>query len=64
MNKSKFITVKPKSVKAKNRFHNLMDQLHSCKIESEDQEKMFLSSISGKYHFWMNKQNDSNWEII
>lgn len=41
-----------------------MNQLHSCKIESEDQEKMFLSSISGKYHFWMNKQNDSNWEII
>jgi hypothetical protein len=62
--KTKFVTVKPKTSKAKNRFANLMDQLHSCKIEKEDQEKMFLASISGRYFFWMKKENDTNWEII
>jgi len=62
--KSKFITVQPKSSKAKNRFANLMDSLHSCKVEQEDQEKWFLSSISGRYHFWMSKENDPNWEVI
>jgi len=62
--KTKFVTVKPKTSKAKNRFANLMDQLHSCRVEKEDQEKMFLASISGRYFFWMHKENDTNWEII
>lgn len=62
--KTKFVTVKPKTSKAKNRFANMMDQLHSCKVEQEDNDKMFLASISGRYHFWMNKENDTNWEII
>lgn len=62
--KTKFVTVKPKTSKAKNRFANMMDQLHSCRVEQEDHDKMFLASISGRYHFWMNKENDTNWEII
>jgi|TARA_R110000868_G_scaffold357500_2_gene619016 hypothetical protein len=62
--KTKFVTVKPKTSKAKNRFANLMDDLHSCRVEQEDQEKMFLASISGRYFFWMSKENDQNWEII
>tara|TARA_B100001142_G_scaffold88316_2_gene90156 strand:+ start:1448 stop:1639 length:192 start_codon:yes stop_codon:yes gene_type:complete len=62
--KTKFVTVKPKSRKAKNRFSNLMNELHSCRVEKEDQEKMFLSSISGNYFFWMNKETDVNWELI
>ena len=62
--KTKFVTVKPKTSKAKNRFANLMDELHSCKVEKEDPEKMFLASISGRYFFWMQKENDTNWEII
>jgi len=62
--KTKFITVKPKSIKAKNRFANLMNGLHSCRVEKEDQEKMFLSSITNMYFFWMKKENDTNWEII
>jgi hypothetical protein len=41
-----------------------MDDLHSCRVEQEDQEKMFLASISGRYFFWMSKENDQNWEII
>tara|TARA_B100000902_G_scaffold210901_1_gene200577 strand:+ start:1565 stop:1759 length:195 start_codon:yes stop_codon:yes gene_type:complete len=62
--KTKFVTVKPKTSKAKNRFANLMDDLHSCRVEKEDQEKMFLASITGRYFFWMSKENDQNWEII
>ena len=62
--KTKFVTVKPKTSKAKNRFANLMDDLHSCRVEQEDQEKMFLASISGRYFFWMSKENDQNWDII
>jgi len=62
--KTKFVTVKPISNKAKNRFFNLMDELHSCRVEKEDQEKMFLASISGRYHFWMSKENDQNWVTI
>jgi len=27
-------------------------------------EKMFLVSISGRYHFWMKKENDPNWSTI
>ena len=62
--KTKFITVKPKSSKAKNRFANQMNSLHSCRVENEDAEKMFLASISGKYFFWMSKENDAHWDII
>jgi hypothetical protein len=46
--KAEFICVKPKTSKAKNRFANLMDQLHSCKIEQRKDGKMFLASITGK----------------
>ena len=62
--KTKFICVKPKTSKAKNRFFNLMNELHSCRVEQETEDKVFLASISGKYHFWMNKMNDDNWEVV
>lgn len=62
--KSKFICVSPKTNKAKNRFANLMDNLHSCKIEQEDDNKVFLASISGRYFFWMDKNNDPHWDVI
>ena len=62
--KTKFITVKPISNKAKNRFANEMDLLHSCKIEQETETQWFLSSISGRYFFWMDKNMDNNWMVI
>jgi len=61
--KAKFICVSPKSKKAKNRFSNLMDNLHSCRVEQEQEDKMFLASISGKYFFWMDKFEDPNWIV-
>lgn len=62
--KTEFICVQPKSSKAKNRFANQMDKLHSCRVEKRGDGKMFLASISGKYFFWMNETGDDNWDII
>ena len=62
--KTKFICVKPKSKKAKNRFYNMMNELHSCKVQQETEQSVFLESISGKYFFWMNKHMDEDWEVI
>lgn len=62
--KQKMICVEPVSRKAKNRFANEMDKLHSCVIEKEDGQFMFLSSISGRYFFWMHKSDDKDWRII
>lgn len=62
--KTEFLCVKPKSKKAKNRFANMMDNLHSCRVEKREDDKVFLASISGRYFFWMNERNDENWELI
>ena len=62
--KTKFITVKPISNKAKNRFANEMDLLHSCRVERREDGKVFLASISGKYFFWINELSDDLWEIL
>jgi hypothetical protein len=62
--KTEFICVKPKSSKAKNRFANMMDSLHSCRVEQRKDGKVFLASISGKYFFWLNESGDDHWEII
>ena len=62
--KTKFVTVQPKSSKAKNRFSNMMDGLHSCKVQQEDDGRMFLESITGRYFFWISKFNDPNWTLI
>ena len=63
--KSEFLCVKPKTSKAKNRFANMMDNLHSCRVEKREGGQVFLASISGRYFFWMNENNeDTHWEII
>jgi len=63
--KTEFLCVKPKTSKAKNRFANMMDNLHSCKVEQRKNGKVFLASISGRYFFWMDENNeDTHWEII
>jgi hypothetical protein len=62
--KKQFICVQPKSKKAKNRFANMMDNLHSCTIEKREDDKVFLSSISGRYWFWMQENGDDNWKVI
>ena len=62
--KKEFICVKPKSSKAKNRFANQMDSLHAMEVEQETDTQLFVVSINRRYCFWLNKENDSHWEII
>jgi hypothetical protein len=62
--KTEFICVQPRTRKAKNRFANEMNGLHSCRVEKRQDGRMFLASISGKYFFWMNEASDDNWEVI
>jgi hypothetical protein len=62
--KRKFVNVMPKSSKAKNRFTNIMDKLHAMVVEQETDTQYFLVSINKKYCFWINKEGDTNWEIV
>jgi len=62
--KTQFLCVKPKSSKAKNRFANLMNGLHSCRIEKRENDRVFLASITGNYFFWINESSDDHWEVI
>lgn len=62
--KKKLINVQPKSSKARNRFINQMDSLHAMEVEQETDSQFFVVSINRRYCFWLNKENDSNWEII
>ena len=64
MAKTEFLCVQPKSKKAINRFHNEMDKLHSCVVEKREDGKVFLSSISGRYFFWINELGDDHWDVI
>ena len=63
--KAEMICVQPKSSKAKNRFANEMDKLHSCVVKHRREDgKIFLASISNRYFFWMSEVNDDHWEIV
>lgn len=55
--------VTPVSKKAKNRFANLMDGIDECIIEQNKGDKVFLTSINGKYHFWVNLNTDKDWKV-
>ena len=62
--KKQFINVQPKTSKAKNRFANQMDSFHAMEVEQENETQFFVVSINRRYCFWLNKENDPNWEII
>lgn len=62
--KKEFVCVKPKSSKAKNRFANQMDKLHSCVVEQRKDGKLFLASINRCYFFWINEGGDDHWQVI
>ena len=62
--KTEFICVRPRTSKAKNRFANQMNNLHSCRVEKREDGKVFLASINGRYFFWINEHEDKNWSII
>lgn len=62
--KKKFVNVVPLSSKAKNRFVNQMDSFHAMEVEQETETQLFVVSINRRYCFWLNKENDSHWEIV
>ncbi len=62
--KTEFLYIKPKSKKAKERFVNKMDSLHSCKIDERKGGRLFLSSVSGRYLFTIPEGGDNHWEVI
>jgi len=55
--------VTPKSKKAFNRFHNLMDQIDEVIVEQNNGDKVFVTSLNGKNHFWVNLNQDKDWAI-
>jgi len=62
--KPKFVNVEPISNRARNRFANIMDNLHGCHVEQETDKSLFLASINKCYFFWVDKNNDANWRIV
>ena len=63
--KAEFVYVSPKNLDAKDIFMYDMDLLHSCKVVERKDGMMKLSSISGRYIFWMNENNeDRNWKTL
>jgi hypothetical protein len=62
--KKKFINIKPKSPKAKNRFANLMSSLHAMEVEQETDQMFFVASINRQYFTWIPKEGNEHWEII
>ena len=63
--KSEFVYVNPKSSNAKEVFQYDMDRLHSCKVKERKDGMMKLESISGRFVFWMNENDeDRNWKTL
>ena len=60
----KFVNIKPKSSKAKNRFSNIMQNLHAMEVEQETDDKFFLASINRQYFTWVPKEGNEHWDII
>ena len=62
--KSEFVYVKPKTSEASEYFEHEMRSLHSCKVREKRDGKLFLSSISGKYNFWVSESEDRHWKLL
>ena len=63
--KPKLIFVAPKTSEAKEVFQYDMDKLHTCRIKERKNGMLKLSSISGRFEFWIEENNeDKNWKVI
>lgn len=56
-------SVTPISNKAKNRFANIMERNEICIIEQHKGNKVFLTSMNKRYHFWVTIDNDPDWMV-
>ena len=55
--------VTPISRKAKNRFANLMNSIETCIIEQHKDNRVFLTSLNGRNHFWAMLDKDPDWMV-
>ena len=63
--KTELIYVSPKSSNAKEVFQYDMDKLHTCRIKERKDGMMKLESISGRFVFWMDENDeDRNWKTL
>ena len=63
--KAEFVYVSPKTSEAKEVFQYDMDKLHTCRIKERKDGMMKLESISGRFVFWMNENDeDRNWKSL
>lgn len=58
------ILVEPISPTAKQRFDEMMNRLHICKIDHESETEFYLQSANQNYFFTIQKTNDPNWRIV
>ena len=61
--KKRFVSVTPMSSKAKNRFVNIMQSLHTMEVEQEINDMLFLVSINRMYCTWVPKTGNEHWKI-
>lgn len=61
--KRKFVNVTPLSPTARNRFITMMDSFHSCQIEKETNDKLFLISLNKQYCFWVQRSGNEHWKV-
>lgn len=61
--KKKFVCVRPKTQEAEELFEYSMLGLQSCELLDSKEKLYLLKPIRANYTFWMNTENDQNWEI-
>lgn len=57
------VSIIPISNVAKDRFENIMNKFHSCRIEKETTNMFLLSSLNKQYFFWCPKVGNEHWAI-
>ncbi len=62
--KRKFVSVVPISVIAKNRLVEDMQSLHSCVVQQEQEDMIYLSSINKCYFFWLPREGNEHWKVV
>jgi hypothetical protein len=61
--RKRFVCVTPISKEAKFRFSQEMDFLHSCLIEIETDNMLYLQSLNKQYRFCVQKKGNAHWRI-
>lgn len=57
------VYVTPLSWTAKDRFDEMMDKFHMCKVIEETKKHYLLRSLNKKYMFHCQKEGNEHWKI-